>query len=272
MNRLHPETICLYGGYTPRNGEPRQIPIIQSTTYKYDTSEAMGKLFDLEAEGYFYTRLQNPTNDAVAARITALEGGVAGMLTASGQAANLYAIVNLCGEGDHVVSSTAVYGGTFNLFDVTLRRLGIDFTFVNPDCGEDELAAKERYAVIVEKNTATETSTAQDTSVLLLDAEPTFHALLDDLAAGVPASVISRRFHDAMVGAIVMSAELVRAMYDISTVALSGGVFMNRYLVEHALADLAAAGFTVAINRDLPPNDGCISLGQAVVASARSGE
>ena len=138
--------------------------------------------------------------------------------------------------------------------------------------GEDELAARERYAVIVEKNTATETSTAQDTSVLLLDAEPTFHALLDDLAAGVPASVISRRFHDAMVGAIVMSAELVRAMYDISTVALSGGVFMNRYLVEHALADLAAAGFTVAINRDLPPNDGCISLGQAVVASARSGE
>ena len=135
-----------------------------------------------------------------------------------------------------------------------------------------QLAAKERYAVIVEKNTATETSTAQDTSVLLLDAEPTFHALLDDLAAGVPASVISRRFHDAMVGAIVMSAELVRAMYDISTVALSGGVFMNRYLVEHALADLAAAGFTVAINRDLPPNDGCISLGQAVVASARSGE
>lgn len=138
--------------------------------------------------------------------------------------------------------------------------------------GEDELAARERYAVIVEKNTATETSTAQDTSVLLLDAEPTFHALLDDLAAGVPASVISRRFHDAMVGAIVMNAELVRAMYDISTVALSGGVFMNRYLVEYVLADLAAAGFTVAINRDLPPNDGCISLGEAVVASARSGE
>lgn len=137
--------------------------------------------------------------------------------------------------------------------------------------GEDELAAKERYAVIVEKNTATEASTAQDTSVLLLDAEPTFRALLDDLAAEVPASVISRRFHDAMVGAIIMSAELVRAMYDISTVVLSGGVFMNRYLVEHALADLTAAGFTAAINRDLPPNDGCISLGQAVVASARSG-
>ena len=137
--------------------------------------------------------------------------------------------------------------------------------------GDHELAARERYAVIVEKN-ATETSTAQDTSVLLLDAEPTFHALLDDLSAGVPASVISRRFHDAMVGAIVMNAELVRAMYDISTVALSGGVFMNRYLVEHVLADLAAAGFTVAINRDLPPNDGCISLGEAVVASARSGE
>ena len=132
--------------------------------------------------------------------------------------------------------------------------------------GEDELAAKERYAVIIEKNTATESSTAQDTSVLLLDAEPTFRALLDDLAAGVPASIISRRFHDAMVGAIVMSAELVRAMYGIATVVLSGGVFMNRYLTEHVLADLADAGFTAAINRDLPPNDGCISLGQAVVA------
>lgn len=137
---------------------------------------------------------------------------------------------------------------------------------------DDDLAARERYAVTAEKNTATETSTAEDTSVILLDAEATFHALLDDLEAGVPVSVIGRRFHDAMVSAIVMSAELVRALYGIATVALSGGVFMNRYLVEHALADLAAAGFTVAINRDLPPNDGCISLGQAVVASARSGE
>ena len=136
--------------------------------------------------------------------------------------------------------------------------------------GEDELAARERYAVIVEKNTATETSTAEDTSVLLLDAEPTFRALLDDLAAGVPASIISRRFHDAMAGAIVMGAELVRAMYGIATVVLSGGVFMNRYLTEHVLADLADAGFTAAINRDLPPNDGCISLGQAVVARART--
>ena len=141
MKSFHPETICLYGGYTPKNGEPRQIPIIQSTTYKYETSEAMGKLFNLEAEGYFYTRLQNPTNDAVAARITALEGGVAGILTASGQAANLYAIVNICGAGDHVVSTTAIYGGTFNLFDVTLRKLGIDFTFVSPDCSEEELEA-----------------------------------------------------------------------------------------------------------------------------------
>lgn len=137
---------------------------------------------------------------------------------------------------------------------------------------DDDLAARERYAVTAEKNTATETSTAQDTSVLLLDAEPTFHALLDDLEAGVPVSVIGRRFHDAMVSAIVMSAELVRALYGIATVALSGGVFMNRYLTEHVLADLAAAGFTAAINRDLPPNDGCISLGQAVVCSARSGE
>lgn len=137
---------------------------------------------------------------------------------------------------------------------------------------DDDLAARERYAVTAEKNTATETSTAEDTSVILLDAEATFHALLDDLEAGVPVSVIGRRFHDAMVSAIVMSAELVRALYGIATVALSGGVFMNRYLVEHVLADLAAAGFTVAINRDLPPNDGCISLGEAVVASARSGE
>lgn len=137
---------------------------------------------------------------------------------------------------------------------------------------DDDLAARERYAVTAEKNTATETSTAEDTSVILLDAEATFHALLDDLEAGVPVSVIGRRFHDAMVSAIVMSAELVRALYGIATVALSGGVFMNRYLTEHVLADLAAAGFTAAINRDLPPNDGCISLGEAVVASARSGE
>ncbi len=138
--------------------------------------------------------------------------------------------------------------------------------------GENELAARERYAVTAQKNVATETSTAEDTSVLLLDAEPTFRALLDDVAAGVPVSVIARRFHDAMVSAIVMAAELVRALYGISTVVLSGGVFMNRYLVEHVLPALAEAGFTAAINRDLPPNDGCISFGQAAVASARSEE
>ena len=138
--------------------------------------------------------------------------------------------------------------------------------------GENELAARERYAVTAQKNVATETSTAEDTSVLLLDAEPTFRALLDDVAAGVPASIIARRFHDAMVSAIVMAAELVRALYGISTVVLSGGVFMNRYLVEHVLPALAEAGFTAAINRDLPPNDGCISFGQAAVASARSEE
>ena len=138
--------------------------------------------------------------------------------------------------------------------------------------GENELAARERYAVTAQKNVATETSTAEDTSVLLLDAEPTFRSLLDDVAAGVPASVIARRFHDAMVSAIVMAAELVRALYGISTVVLSGGVFMNRYLVEHVLPALAEAGFTAAINRDLPPNDGCISFGQAAVASARSEE
>ncbi len=138
--------------------------------------------------------------------------------------------------------------------------------------GENELAARERYAVTAQKNVATETSTAEDTSVLLLDAEPTFRALLDDVVAGVPVSIIARRFHDAMVSAIVMAAELVRALYGISTVVLSGGVFMNRYLVEHVLPALAEAGFTAAINRDLPPNDGCISLGQATVASARSEE
>ena len=141
MKELHPDTLCLYGGYTPKNGEPRQIPIVQSTTYKYETSTAMGKLFDLEAEGYFYTRIQNPTSDAVAERIAALEGGVAAVLTSSGQAANLYAILNICGAGDHVVSSASIYGGSFNLMDVTLRRMGIDFTFVDPDCTEEELNA-----------------------------------------------------------------------------------------------------------------------------------
>ncbi|MEC4272099.1 carbamoyltransferase HypF [Adlercreutzia sp. R25] len=138
--------------------------------------------------------------------------------------------------------------------------------------GEDELAARERYAITAQKNTATEASTAEDTSVVLLDAEATFRALLDDVEAGVPVSIIARRFHDAMVSAIVIAAELVRALYGISTVALSGGVFMNRYIVEHVLPALSEAGFTAAINRDLPPNDGCISFGQAVAASIRAGE
>ncbi|MBQ8504428.1 MAG: O-acetylhomoserine aminocarboxypropyltransferase/cysteine synthase [Clostridia bacterium] len=134
-------TKCIHSGYTPKNGEPRQIPICQSTTYKYDSSVEMGKLFDLEASGYFYTRLQNPTNDAVAARIADLEGGVAAVLTSSGQAANFFAIFNICHAGDHVVCSTAIYGGTFNLFNVTMRKLGIEFTFVTPDCSEEELNA-----------------------------------------------------------------------------------------------------------------------------------
>ena len=134
-------TKCIHSGYTPKNGEPRQIPICQSTTYKYDSSVEMGKLFDLEASGYFYTRLQNPTNDCVAARIADLEGGVAAVLTSSGQAANFFAIFNICSAGDHVVASTAIYGGTFNLFNVTMRKLGIEFTFVTPDCTEEELNA-----------------------------------------------------------------------------------------------------------------------------------
>ena len=135
------ETKCIQAGYTPKNGESRMIPIIQSTTFKYDTSEDMGKLFDLEASGYFYTRLQNPTNDLVAAKIAALEGGTAAMLTSSGQAANFFAVFNVANAGDHVVASSAIYGGTFNLFNVTMRKMGIDFTFVDPDCSDEELEA-----------------------------------------------------------------------------------------------------------------------------------
>lgn len=138
------ETKCVQGGYRPKNGEPRQIPIIQSTTFKYETSEAMGKLFDLEAAGYFYSRLQNPTCDTVAAKICELEGGTAAMLTGSGQAANFFAVFNIASCGDHVVSSSTIYGGTFNLFAVTMKRMGIDFTFVSPDCTEEELNAAFR--------------------------------------------------------------------------------------------------------------------------------
>lgn len=137
-------TICVQGGYTPGNGEPRQIPIVQSTTFKYDTSEDMGKLFDLEAEGYFYTRLQNPTNDYVAAKIAELEGGTAAMLTSSGQAANFFALFNICQCGDHIVSSSSIYGGTFNLISVTMKRMGIDVTFVSPTATEEELNAAFR--------------------------------------------------------------------------------------------------------------------------------
>ena len=141
---LHQETLCIQGGYAPKNGEPRQLPIIQSTTFQYATSEDMGKLFDLEAEGYFYSRLQNPTCDHVAAKICALEGGVSAMLTSSGQAASFYAVFNIASCGDHVVSSSAIYGGSFNLFAVTMKRMGIDFTFVSPDCTEEELNAAFR--------------------------------------------------------------------------------------------------------------------------------
>jgi len=138
---MEQETKCIQAGYTPKNGESRMIPIVQSTTFKYDTSEDMGKLFDLEASGYFYTRLQNPTNDYVAAKLTALEGGTAGMLTSSGQAANFYSVFNIANAGDHVISSASIYGGTFNLFNVTMKKMGIDFTFVDPDCSDEELEA-----------------------------------------------------------------------------------------------------------------------------------
>ena len=141
MNEYTMGTKCVQAGYTPGNGEPRQIPIVQSTTFKYDTSEDMGKLFDLEASGYFYTRLQNPTNDHVAAKIAAMEGGTAAMLTSSGQAANFFALFNICECGSHIVASSSIYGGTFNLIQVTMAKMGITVTFVSPDCTEEELNA-----------------------------------------------------------------------------------------------------------------------------------
>ncbi len=141
MSDYRINTKCVQGGYTPRNGEPRQIPIIQSTTFKYDTSEDMGKLFDLEASGYFYTRLQNPTNDYVATKIAELEGGTAAMLTSSGQAANFFALFNICENGSHIVASSSIYGGTFNLISVTMKKMGVDVTFVSPDATEEELNA-----------------------------------------------------------------------------------------------------------------------------------
>ena len=144
MSDYRLETTCVQGGYRPKNGEPREVPIIQSTTFKYDSSADMGKLFDLEASGYFYTRLQNPTNDYVAAKIAEMEGGTAAMLTSSGQAANFFAIFNIASAGDHVVASSTIYGGTFNLFNVTMRKMGIEFTFVSPDATPEELDAAFR--------------------------------------------------------------------------------------------------------------------------------
>lgn len=144
MEKLRTETLCIQAGYTPGNGDPRQIPIIQSTTFKYATSEDMGKLFDLEAEGYFYSRLANPTCDHVAAKICALEGGTAAMLTSSGQAANFFAVFNIAGCGDHIIASSAIYGGSFNLFSVTMKKMGLETTFIDPDCTEEELNAAFR--------------------------------------------------------------------------------------------------------------------------------
>ena len=134
-----PETLCVQAGWEPKNGEPRVLPIYQSTTFKYDTSEQMARLFDLKDSGYFYTRLQNPTNDAVAAKIAALEGGVAAMLTSSGQAANFFTAFNICEAGDHIVSATSIYGGTFNLFAVTMKKMGVECTFVDQDAPEEEI-------------------------------------------------------------------------------------------------------------------------------------
>lgn len=143
-NKLSVESLCVHAGYTPGKGEPRQMPIIQSTTFKYENSDQMGKLFDLEEEGYFYTRLQNPTNDMVAARIAALEGGVAAMLTSSGQAANFFACFNICETGGHMISTSSIYGGTYNLFGVTFKKMGIDVTFIDQDASEEEIEAAFR--------------------------------------------------------------------------------------------------------------------------------
>lgn len=158
------ETICIQGGYTPKNGEPRQVPIIQSTTFKYDTSEDMGKLFDLEASGYFYTRLQNPTNDYVAAKLTQLEGGTAGMLTSSGQAANFFALFNICNCGDHFISASQIYGGTLNLLAVTMKKMGIDCTFVSADASEEEIdkAFKENTKAVFGETLANPVLTVLD--------------------------------------------------------------------------------------------------------------
>ena len=158
------ETICIQGGYTPKNGEPRQVPIIQSTTFKYNTSEDMGKLFDLEASGYFYTRLQNPTNDYVAAKLTQLEGGTAGMLTSSGQAANFFALFNICNCGDHFISVSQIYGGTLNLLAVTMKKMGIDCTFVSADASEEEIekAFKENTKAVFGETLANPALTVLD--------------------------------------------------------------------------------------------------------------
>ncbi|MBQ9942338.1 MAG: O-acetylhomoserine aminocarboxypropyltransferase/cysteine synthase, partial [Christensenellaceae bacterium] len=166
MKQRHINTNCVQAGYTPKNGEPRVLPIVQSTTYKYESSEQMGRLFDLEEAGYFYIRLQNPTNDAVAAKICALEGGVAALLTSSGQAASFFAVFNILGAGDHFISASAIYGGTLNLFAVTMEKMGIEVTFVEPDASEEEINAAFRpntKAVFAE--------TLSNPSLVVLDIE-----------------------------------------------------------------------------------------------------
>ena len=166
MNNYHINTKCIQGGYVAKNGEPRVVPIVQSTTFKYDSSNDMGDLFDLKASGYFYTRLQNPTNDAVAAKIAELEGGVAAVLTSSGQAASFYSIFNICGSGDHIVCSSALYGGNYNLFAVTMKKLGIDFTFVDPTATEDEI-----NATFQDNTKAVFTESLSNPSLIVLDIE-----------------------------------------------------------------------------------------------------
>ena len=212
------DTNCLHAGYRPGSGEPRNIPIIQSTTFRYETSEEMGRLFDLEAAGYFYTRLQNPTSDAVAARLCALEGGTAAMLLSSGQAASFFSIFNIASAGDHVVSSTAIYGGTYNLFAVTMKRMGIEFTFVDPDCTEDELNAAFRR--LRGKGRITEADVREamkEVRLALLDADVSYSVVKDFVA-----KVTERAVGSDVLESLTPAQQIIKIVDEELTVLMGG--------------------------------------------------
>ncbi|MCI9450388.1 MAG: O-acetylhomoserine aminocarboxypropyltransferase/cysteine synthase [Clostridiales bacterium] len=213
-------TKCVQSGYTPKNGESRVLPIYQSTTYKYESSEQMGRLFDLEEAGYFYTRLANPTCDAVAAKITDLEGGVAGMLTSSGQAANYYALFNICENGGHIISSAAIYGGTFNLLDVTMRKMGIDVTFISPDSTEEEImaAAKPNTKAVFAETISNPSLTVLDVEVFANAAHKIGVPLIVDNTFPTPVNLRPIEF-----GADIVTHSTTKYM-DGHAVALGGAV------------------------------------------------